>query len=461
MTAPTSKRDYFYNYFEDNKDRLLSEYFEFLRFETISAEPACAGHLRACCAWLCRYIEKLGLAAKIWETGGHPLILAGNPPADPAKPTVLLYNHYDVQPVDPLALWKSPPFEPALIGDNIFARGASDNKGQCFFVLSALAAMLARDSSLPVNVKLLIEGEEEYGSSHMYDTLEQKKIDIGADALYIVDAGLRSPDEPAVTLGCRGIITLTIEATGSSIDLHSGEHGGTVYNPNHALVEILAKLRDSSGRITVPGFYDRVRPLSYDEANELCFDFDENQYFEAFGAKPTGREIGFGPLQSAWIRPTVEINGISGGYAGEGFKTVIPAQAIAKVSCRLVPDQCPQEIGSLVADFLRRQTPPGITLKVTVEGGIGKPVRTRTSSKATQAAAQAYAEVFGKPCKYVLTGGSIPISEALAEASGAEIVYLGYGLPEDNAHAPNECFSISRIKQGMATIGRLLEILGA
>ncbi len=459
MANISTKPDYFLDYFDAYRASLVEDYFTFLRFQSIGTDPQYANDVRSCCDWLVLYLKSIGLQVSVWETAGQPTVFASDLRAGADKPTVLLYNHYDVQPVDPLELWKYPPFEPALVGDRVYARGAVDNKGQCFYVMHALRALLERDGCLPVNLKLCIEGEEEFGSPSLPAVVAERKAELAADYLYIVDAGIRAAGIPAVTLGCRGITCMTVNLQGSSTDLHSGENGGIVYNPLHALVAMLGKLRDESGRITIPGFYDDVLALSPEEKNQLSFEFDAGAYRTSFGAEANGGENDYSPLESAWVRPTLEINGISGGYAGEGFKTVIPARASAKVSCRLVPRQTPEKITELVTSYLEKIAPPGIKVSVATEGG-GAPLRTGISSRATQAAAAAYTEVCGKPCEYILTGGSIPISAKLAEVSGAETVYLGYGLPDDNIHAPNEFFDLTRMKLGLATVGRILEILG-
>ena len=266
---------------------------------------------------------------------------------------MLIYNHYDVQPVDPIELWHSDPFEPTIRDGEVFARGAEDNKGQCFYVISAIRELLRRDGTLPINVKLCIEGEEETGSSGLAGILATHKESLTADHLFVVDLGIHAPESPALTLGVRGIATMSIELIGSSSDLHSGTHGGIVYNPNRAMVELLAKLHDEEGRVTVPGFYAEVVTPTTDELAQLDFHFDEAEYEAMFGAKAVGGESSYSALQSAWIRPTLEINGIGGGYIGDGFKTVIPARTVAKLSVRLVPNQDPVKIAAAVERFLQ------------------------------------------------------------------------------------------------------------
>jgi len=320
---------------------------------------------------------------------------------------------------------------------------------------------LAAAKNWPVNIKLLIEGEEEIGSPNLSALLQAKRDRIQAQHLLVVDLGIHAPEAPAVTLGVRGIVTMTVELTGSNRDLHSGSHGGLAFNPNHALVTLLAQLRDSNGRITVPGFYDDVAKLSSEELSQISFDFNSETYQQTFGALPAGGEKAFTPFQSAWVRPTLEINGISGGYAGQGFKTVIPAKAVAKLSCRLVPDQDPLQVAELISSFLKKNTPEGIEIKIEIHKGVGRAVRSSINGQAVQAVAQAYSEIVNTKCKFVLEGASIPIIPELSLASNAEVVLMGYGLPDDNIHAPNEHFGLDRLERGFRTIVRSLELIGS
>ena len=448
------------NYFAENSARLIEEFKTFLRFPSISSEPDHRGEVLACADWLMSYLKDTGLRVERWETAGPPVIFAETATPDPSKPTVLIYNHYDVQPVDPLELWISKPFEPEVRNGEVFARGAQDNKGQCFYVMTAIKA-LAANKALPVNIKLLIEGEEEIGSPNLPALLQQKRDRVQAQHLLVVDLGIHAPNAPAVSLGVRGIVTMTVEVTGSNRDLHSGSHGGLAYNPNHALVSLLSLLRDHTGRITVPGFYDDVAKLSEDELSQISFDFDLENYQQTFGASPVGGEKAFTPFQSAWVRPTLEINGISGGYAGQGFKTVIPAKAVAKISCRLVPNQDPIKVAELISSYLEKNIPEGITIKIEVHKGVGRAVRSSIKGPAVQAVAQAYSEIVNTKCRFVLEGASIPIIPELSLASGAEVVLMGYGLPDDNIHAPNEHFGLDRLERGFRTIVRSLELIGS
>lgn len=444
--------------YQTNEKQILQDFFTFLKFQSISSEPDHKEETKKCADWVVDFLKKIGFTVELWETGKHPIIFASYLKAGHEQPTLLIYNHYDVQPVDPLELWSSPPFEPAVRHGQVYARGAQDNKGQCFYTLQALKTMIETQGSLPINIKLCIEGEEECGSESLSNILEIKKEQLKADYLAIIDLGMRSLGQPSLTLGIRGIVTMDVELQGASRDAHSGCNGGLLYNPNHALVELLAKLRDREGKILVPGFYDEILPLSQDECKEISWTFDAKEYEKDMGAMPTGGEKNFQHLERNWIRPTLEINGISGGYSGAGFKTVIPAKASAKISCRLVPGQDPEKIGHLVAAFLEKNTPEGIRVSVNIHKG-GTAVRSKADSKVVQAFAKAYTEVFGRPCEFILEGASIPIVTELAEACGAEVVLAGLGLQEDCIHAPDEHFGLDRLQFGYLTVIRALSLL--
>jgi len=445
--------------YEKHQKQSLADYYKFLKFESVSSEPSYRDQMQACVTWVSDYLKNIGFNVEIWKTIGHPTIFASYDKAGPDQPTLLVYNHYDVQPVDPIELWKSPPFEPTVRNGEVFARGAQDNKGQCFYVLLALKALMERDGKLPINIKLCIEGEEECGSQGLANVLKEKKKELKAYYLAVIDLGMPSISQPAITLGVRGIVTMDVLVQGTHTDLHSGSHGGVAFNPIHALVKILNMARDESGKVLIPGFYDSVKVISEKEKASISLDFDADKYEAEFGAKPTGGELQFSPHERNWTRPTLEVNGINGGYSGDGFKTVIPAKALAKVSCRLVPDQDPQKLGKLVADFFESHAPKGTTVKVHLHQGGGKAVRGTMSSKAVKAFAKSYEEVFRTKCTYVYAGGSIPIVTALAEACGGEVVMIGLGLSGDCIHAPNEHFGLDRIEKGFLSTARAIELL--
>jgi acetylornithine deacetylase/succinyl-diaminopimelate desuccinylase-like protein len=460
-SRPNVRIEQLQKYYQKNWKNIEKDYFDLLRFQSISSEAEYQPQIRACASWVVHYLEQMGFSVELWESEGHPVIFAAHLKAGHEKPTVLIYNHYDVQPVDPLELWESPPFEPTVKNGNVFARGAQDNKGQLTYVLQAIKALIDEKGELPVNLKLCIEGEEEMGSVSLMKIAKTKQSQLKADHLFIVDLGIPDSKTPAITLGIRGILAMTVEITGSFGDLHSGDHGGVVYNPNRALAEVLGKLHDSQGKVSIPGFYDDVLSLSEEERNEICFDFDEAHYESSFGAKTIGGEKEFSPLESSWIRPTCEINGISGGYAGTGFKTVIPAKAMAKISCRLVPNQDPEKVFVLVEKFFKEHIPTGMQIKIEKHHGGGPATRTTPQSTAVLAVAQAYTEVFNVPCKFIMAGGTISVVTELRKNSGANTVMFGMGLSEDQIHAPNEHFGLERLEKGFLVIARSLELLGA
>ncbi len=460
MNTQSELLDQLRDYYETNQESIVNDLKTFLRFESVSAEPDRKDQVQACAEWLRSYLTNIPLTVELWKTDFHPVLYAHDLTAGPDKPTLLIYNHYDVQPVDPVDLWDSPPFVPTIKENEIYARGAQDNKGQCFYVIQAIKALKKCFGHLPVNLKLIIEGDEETGSPSLPPLLKQKAEELKADYLFIVDVGIKNATSPSVTVGLRGIVALEVTCKGSETDLHSGCHGGLAYNPIHALVEILAKLRNDKGIINVPGFYDNIKECSAEQKNAFSFDFDEQEYIREFGCQPTGGERSLPPLERNWLRPTVEVNGITGGFSGPGVKTVIPAIASAKLSCRLVCGQDPQATAKKVAEYLEKQAPPGITVTTHIHPGGGKAIMTDPYSKAAKAVAQAFTEVFQSPCKYILEGASIPIVADLQELCNGKVVLLGLGLPGDRIHAPNEHFGLDRLQQGFLIIARSLELLG-
>lgn len=458
--SQTSSLSEYKSFFLQNKNEALNDFSTFLRFPSISSEPSYRDEVHQCANWVENYLQNVGLKTEKWETSGHPVIFGECLDAGPSQPTLLLYNHYDVQPVDPLELWKTDPFDPQIIDGEIYARGAQDNKGQCFYTMLALKALKKKTGKFPINIKIIIEGEEEFGSKGLTGILKKYEKRLSADYLAVVDVGIPDRKTPAVTLGVRGLIGFQIIVKGSTTDLHSGSHGGIVYNPNHALAEILSKLRNPDGSIAVPGFYDEVQEIPKEVLNHLYLEFNEEKYLQDFGAKTTGGEKKYPPSYRVSLRPTLEVNGMWGGYIGEGFKTVIPAEAGAKITCRLVPNMDPIKTGQRVIDFIKSIAPPGISVEATIFHG-GKAVRANPKSKIVSALKESYEEVFEKPCCFVFEGGSIPITTALAETSKSEIVLFGVGLPDDRIHAPNEHFGIDRLEQGFLIVVRAIEKLSS
>lgn len=459
MSTKSDNLELLEQFFLDNEKQFLDDYFQFLRFKSISTDDAYAQETRDCANWLMSKISDIGLSTELWETSGHPTLFAQNLEAGKDKPTLLIYNHYDVQPVDPLELWNTPPFEPTMIDNTVYARGAQDNKGQCMYVYQALKSIHSIDGKFPINIKWIIEGEEECGSEGLTNILHEKKEQVAADYVVIADVGISSINKPSVTLGIRGIITMDVEVTGSNTDLHSGTHGGRAYNPLHALSEIIANLRNEEGTITVPGFYDDVDELTDSEKELVDFSFDPNEYREIFALEATGGEKKYAPLERSTVRPTLEVNGISGGYSGKGFKTVIPAVANAKISCRLVPHQDPKKTGEKVASYIESLCPEGVKVHVDVHEGGGGALRASPTSTVVRAFAQSYSEVFNTPCDYTFEGGSIPIVTDLAKTSGAEVVLMGMALDSDQIHAPNEHFGWDRFKKGFLVFAKALHLL--
>lgn len=449
---------YLEEYFSKNERAIQNDYFEFLRFASISSENEKKEEVKRCANWLQKLLEKRGFSVRRFETERHPVLLASSPPV-PGAPTLLFYHHYDVQPVDPEEEWISPPFNPQSRDGVVFARGAQDNKGQCFYTLSALFALLEKEGSFPINIKILIEGEEEMGSHSLTDLLKENPEPFAADYVVIVDVGMKNRDTPALTLGARGLVAMEMTLKGSNTDLHSGVHGGIAYNPLQALCEIIASTKDAAtGKILIPGFYDNIQEYSDDELSCLNFSFDEKNYEETFFCAPIGGEGAFSPLQRNWLRPTLEVNGLWGGYTGTGFKTVIPKEAHCKLSARLVPGQKAEDIAQKIENFFRSQLKRGFFLDFTKLPGDGEAVSCSPNTPFVRTFRDAIFDTFGKEPALVLAGASIPISDLLQATSGGELVFFGLGLDEDQIHAPNEHFDWERFKKGFLTIGRLVSL---
>lgn len=432
--------------------KALEPLLEFLSIPSVSTDPARKEDLRKAALWLAERLRERGFHTELQETPLHPILYAERF-LDPKAPTVLVYGHYDVQPPDPLELWETPPFVPTVREGRVYARGASDDKGQLWAHVAALEDLPAR-----VNVKLLVEGEEEIGSPSLLPFVREHRERLKADVVLISDGAMFAPLTPTLTYGLRGLAYLEVRLRGARRDLHSGSFGGVAPNPIQAIGWILSKLKDEkTGRILVPGLYDRVRPVSEEEKG-LWPSLDEEALKRELGVEVLPGEEGFSPLERLWTRPTLDPNGIWGGYQGEGSKTVIPAEAGFKVSLRLVPDQDPEEVGDLVEAYLRGICPPGYTMEILRLHG-GKPVLTDPFSPPMRLMAQALEEVWGRPPVYTREGGSIPVVAELQEALGAPIVLLGLGLPDDNLHAPNEKFDLVNLEKGIATLRRFYGLL--
>ena len=440
-----------------NKEKFVAELFDLLRIPSVSADPAFQQNVKACAEFLATHFKQIGLdEVCIYPTAGHPIVYAEKI-IDPALPTVLVYGHYDVQPADPLELWHSPAFEPVIKTTEIhpegaiFARGACDDKGQFFMHVKALEAML-KSQELPCNVKLMIEGEEEIGSPNLAIFVKENKAKLKADIILVSDTGMLANDVPSITTGLRGLSYVEVEVTGPNRDLHSGLYGGCVANPINILTQMIASLHDENNHITIPGFYDRVQELSPEDRAEMAkAPYSEEAYCKALDLKATHGEAGYSTMERGSIRPTLDVNGIWGGYTGEGAKTVIASKAFAKISMRLVPDQDPEEITRLFQDHFEKIAPNSVRVKVLPHHG-GEPVVTPTDSFAYDSAARAYEKTFGKRPIPVRSGGSIPIIAMFEKELGLKTILMGFGLDSDAIHSPNEHYGLFNFYKGIETI---------
>ncbi|HSH95083.1 MAG TPA: dipeptidase [Roseimicrobium sp.] len=447
-------------YLDDHSDRFVSDLCAYLRFPSISAQPEHRKDLQACAEWLADRCKSIGLKTELCPTPGNPILLAKTPRKKGSKkPHFLVYGHYDVQPPEPFDLWKTPPFEPRIEGDSLFARGASDNKGQHLAHLNAIEAYLKTGTELPCDITLLVEGEEEVGCTHLGAFLQKRRKDLICDTIVISDTGMPTLKHPALTYALRGIAAMEIVVHGPSRDLHSGIYGGSLENPAMALAQMLAKLRDSKGRITVPGFYDDVVELTKYERQQLArLPHSDKAYKKFLGVPELAGEKGYTAVERRSARPTCEINGLTSGYQGEGSKTIVPAWARAKLTFRLVPDQDPHKVLKSVEKYLKSICPKSVRLELHPGHG-GEAYLVSPDSKPAKAALRALRLAFG--CEPVLLreGGSIPIVNQFRKLLGADTLLLGLGLPEDNVHSPNEKFSLTAYKKGMRMSALLWEEL--
>jgi acetylornithine deacetylase/succinyl-diaminopimelate desuccinylase-like protein len=447
-------------YTREHHQEALQQLVDLISIPSISTLPDHANDIHRAAEWLATHLQEMGLEhVRVLPTARHPVVYADWLHA-PDKPTVLIYGHYDVQPVDPLDEWETPPFEPTVRGDHLYARGASDDKGQLFTHLKAIEALLRAEGRLPINVKLLIEGEEEIGSSSLKVTLPEHRDLFQADVCAISDSHILSPDQPSIVYGLRGMVYGEVEVQGPHHDLHSGSFGGAVHNPLTALCEMIAALHDAQGRVTIPGFYDRVRTLSDEESAELArLPFTDEQFKAETGISATWGESGYTTLERLGARPTLEIHGIRGGFTGEGAKTVIPAKALAKISMRLVPHQSSAAIAKLFQNHVESLTPKTVRVSVRVLQS-ADPVLIDRRHPAFQAASKAYEKSFGARPVYTLEGGSIPIAVLLQRLFKLPVVLMGFGLPDDRLHSPNEKFYLPNFYRGIECCVHFLAELG-
>jgi acetylornithine deacetylase/succinyl-diaminopimelate desuccinylase-like protein len=449
------------HYLEQNEARFVGELCDYIRFPSVSAQPHHKKDIAACAEWLANHCRQIGLKTQLFPTKGNPVLLAQTPRhGSKRRPHFVVYGHYDVQPAEPFDLWKSPPFEPRIEGRLLYARGSSDNKGQNFAHLKAVEAYLQTGTELPCDLTFVIEGEEEVGCESLPLFLKEHRNELRCAAVVVSDTGMPSLKHPALTYALRGIMALEIELHGPSRDLHSGIYGGSVDNPAMALCQLLARLRDQNGRIAIPGFYDEVAPLSAFEKKQLArLPFNVREYTTFLGVPRLFGERGYTPIEQRSARPTIEINGLTSGYQGEGSKTIVPAWASAKLTFRLVPDQKPRAISKRVAAHLRKICPPTVRLEIK-PGHVGEPYLVSPTSALAQAGLRALKAAFGHEPVLLREGGSIPIVTEFKRTLGADTLLLGLALPDANAHSPNESFHLDCFAKGMRMAAMLWQELG-
>ena len=453
------------SYLEEHKSRFEQDLCDWLKMPSVSTDSAFAEDVRKAANWLFERFDGIGLKSEIIETCGHPIVYAESPPVEGA-PTVLVYGHYDVQPPDPLDEWQTPPFEPSIRERNVFARGATDDKGQVITHLFSTEAWMKTAGQLPVQIKFLIEGEEECGSAGMneflagkYDNGQSVQDKIAANIAVISDTSQYGPDMPAITYGLKGICYFQLNLSGPDQDLHSGAFGGTLTNPANALAKMLSTIINDDGQIQIPGFYDDVMPLTEREKGQFAdLNFSDEQYMKSLGINSVSGEQGFTTLERRWARPTFDVNGLTSGYQGEGAKTVLPARASAKFSFRLVPNQDPKKIGAALKEHLESVCPAGIEMElVDMHGAQGFVLS--LDSPYMQAASQAIEHGFGKKPVFIRSGGSIPVVNSFSQKLGIDTLLLGWGQDDDNPHSPNEKFSLDDFQKGIRSSSQLWEEL--
>ena len=443
-------------YVQNASDRLLTELCDFLKIPSVSTAPQHKDDVRRAADFVLEQLSAMGFATELYDTARHPIVYAEKHVSD-TVPTVLVYGHYDVQPPEPLDLWTTPPFEPTVRDGVLYARGASDDKGQMFAHLKGVEALLSETGTLPLNVKFLIEGEEEIGSPNLMPFIESHKDLLSCDVVLISDSAMAAPETPTITYGLKGLAYIEVHVKGAAMDLHSGAFGGAAPNPINGLAKMIAALHDEDGRVAVPGFYDAVIDITPEERDIFKrAPFDEKALAEELGVSALPGEMGYTALERLWARPTLDCNGIGGGFQGEGSKTVIASEVMAKISCRLVPNQTPQEIAQKLTDYLRFLVPAGLSVEIIdLHGGDG--VLTPLTSNAVQAAGRALAEVYGKETVFARTGGTIPVGSTFQKVLGADVVFVGLGLESDRAHSPNEKFDLVNYYKGIEVSAALLE----
>src|SRR5688572_9970817 len=437
------------DFINTNRDRYVDELKEYLAIPSISALPQHQADVRRCAEWTAEEMRRIGLQnVRLIETPGNPVVY-GDWLGAAGAPTILFYGHYDVQPVDPVELWESPPFQATVRDGEIYARGSADDKGQVFMHLKAIEAHLKQTGRLPVNMRIILEGEEEVGSAHLDDFVKAHQAELSADVVVISDSPMFDRGIPSICYGLRGLVYFQIDLRGTKSDLHSGSFGGAVANPNMVLAQILTQMKDKGGRVKIPGFYDDVKELREEEREAWKrLPFNERRYAKELGAPKLYGESGYSTLERVWARPTFEINGMISGFTGEGAKTVIPAVAMAKISMRLVPNQDPDRIAELFEAYVKKIASKSVEVKITRMHG-GKPWMTEFDNPFVQAAGRAIEKGFGKAPVFNREGGSIPVVATFQEILGLPSVLFGVGLPDENAHAPNEKLDLNNFHGGV------------
>jgi acetylornithine deacetylase/succinyl-diaminopimelate desuccinylase-like protein len=448
------------DYIDQNKQRFQDELFDFLRIPSVSARSEHKEDVQRAALWFADRTRELGMKVQVHETEGHPIVVAEWKDAGTDAPTVLIYGHYDVQPAEPLELWSSPPFEPTLRDDRIYARGSVDDKGQVYLHVKAIEAHLKTNGKLPVNVILVAEGEEEVGSENLLPFIEKNANGLKCDAIVISDTSMHSAEVPSLDASLRGISYLEIWVHGPAQDLHSGVYGGGVVNPATAVARIVASFHDENWRATIAGFYDDVDDAKVFRDKLAKLPWQDDEFRAETGSPSLHGEKGYTTLERLLVRPTVEVNGMLSGYTGEGSKTVLPAKAMVKVSCRLVPNQDPDKIAELVKKHIEKVTPAGVTVEIKYLHG-GKPWRGNVQGPLYEAGAAAVERAFGKSPVFSGTGGSIPIVPEFERILKAPALLMGFGLPGENAHAPNEWLSVANYEKGTHAAAELLNELAA
>lgn len=449
------------SYLATNQKQFVSDLCDYVRFPSVSAQPEHRPDMEACAGWLVDHCRKIGLTVRLAKTPGNAVIVAKTPRAkNSRKPHYLVYGHYDVQPAEPFELWKTPPFEPRIAGRSLFARGASDNKGQNLAHLKAVEAYLKTGTELPCDLTFVIEGEEEVGSSNLAEFLRDNKAELKCEGVVVSDTGMPGKQYPALTYALRGIIAVEVILHGPSRDLHSGIYGGTVDNPAMALAQLLAPLRAKNGRVAIPGFYQDVAPLSAYERKQFArLPMSVAAYQKSLGVPKLFGERGYTPSEQRAARPTIEINGLTSGYQGEGSKTIVPSWAKAKLTFRLVPNQEPEQIRAVILKQLKKLCPPTVRLEVKSGHG-GEPYLVSPTGKEARAGLRALRAAFGREPVLIREGGSIPIVNDFKKILGVDTLLLGLALPDDNAHSPNEKFDLDCFEKGMQMSAQLWQELG-